>query len=369
MGREAELSALFKLKNSPENKQVLDNVKGDIQRALGQFSMKGGGKGMLTPKMLSMMSPADKASFQKQGELAAQSFSKGWKKYAQIGLGAATALFNPWIGSRLLSDAVKPPGGGKGGSGVAGGIFGAGGAMGFAEFYLAINIFKKAIEKFNQSVQKGFDIYTKSAQQGINSAFYTKRQIAADVLGVTGNPNDVFRFGSAVNYVMSQTKDAARILSDTARPLAELEMHFRILKTDMSSLFAKLSNDAAPAINSFVSAIDSLIKSLTSYKGPLDDIQSSFANFMNKHVWHGALSKFVNSDGKGGNLPPLLSTMKQLPASAMEHAGLVIGGGGISPATQTARNTGIMVKQLQTIAQKLGATTSGFGLSPRVSNP
>ena len=73
-----------------------------------------------------------------------------------MAIGAITALFNPWIGSRILSDTLSKHIGGGGGS-IAKGIFGAGGAIGFGEFYIAITTVKKLFNELSDALRKQLD--------------------------------------------------------------------------------------------------------------------------------------------------------------------------------------------------------------------
>ena len=239
---------------------------------------------------------------------------------------------------------------------------------------IAFTALKKTVEGAGDAIKKGFNLYTGAAQAGLNTGFYTQRQTAANVLGIQGNPNQVFMFGKAVQYVMERTSQANKILSQTARPLAGVEMNFRILKLDMDALYASIAVKAAPALNNLINVMDLFVITATKMSGAVQLLgRSAISAFIANHPILGGLAKMAGYAGsvmgKGGT-PPMMPTMKQLPAATWEHMGLMIGGSGNNPAAQTAKNTGQMVKILAAMMRgNRGGSAVQFGLNPLVSNP
>jgi hypothetical protein len=400
MGK-AELKAIFKLINSPENKKILDDNKNDIQRAV--FSLKQGfGKGTmdflkgLNPSALSRVlsdNPDLKKIWESAGKTSGTAFSEGLgkkveettKKFSwfKLLLGIGTSTFNPWIGSRLLSDTLAKSGGGAGGS-ISRGIFGAGGAIGFTEFYIAINALKNAISKLKEVVQgaieKGYSIYTGAAQQGLNTRYFAQRSALADILGVSGNPNQVFKFGAATAYISDKISNSISEISKNARPLAELEMNAKIMRVDFNALASNIAVKFVPALNKFIDGLDTLIKFLDSPHPFLSKFEkvfgergirvvtglsllSKWAEFWQRIGWWSGgssmadfsknQSRIFDSKGIADAIPRLQRYMNQLPASSWERMGLVIGGSFQERALEFQRRTAIAVEKIyQYIAQQ-----------------
>jgi hypothetical protein len=127
-------------------------------------------------------------------------------------------------------------------------------------------------------------------------------------------------------------------------------------------MFAKIANDATPALNDLTDALDGLIKKAR---------DSIYISALLTPPWIQAMSfykQMTGTDSPKSKIPPLLSTMKQLPASSWEHMGLVIGSGGGNPAQTTAHNTTKMVKLLGQIVNGKYGAGQAFGLNPAVSH-
>jgi hypothetical protein len=185
-----------------------------------------------------------------------------WKK---ILTGLALGFTNPYIGSRVLSDEMGKKLSAKEG-GIAGGLFGKGGIAGFSEIFIAFKVGKfafdqliKAVKETVKAYENARQIYAKSLIGGMGLNFTVKRGTLASIMGVS--EQDVFRFGAQMAYLNPKIEWATKILADTAKPLTQVSWEFKILEQNLAALFAKIANAAAPAILSFIDAVNEMIKS------------------------------------------------------------------------------------------------------------
>lgn len=287
-------------------------------------------------------------------------------------MGGATALFNPWIGSRLMSDAIRGGGGGGGGGAVAAGIFGSGGAMGFAEFYIAIQSFKKAVDIFWTTIKTASETaakyYSSALQNGMGIPFTVNRQNLAAIMGV--DEKEVFRFGAQMAYLAPQLKTANKVLSDTTPTLTQMSWNFKTLKLDAMALAAELASALAPVINDVVDTFDDLIKMLIK----ATQFTKEYYKWLNPAgyaIWRIIHQERTNDSAS--TFPTTASLMKQLPASSWEKMGLVMAGGGTNYARETANNTRKMARDLDTIVKNMGIGKgrgmSLFGMGATTNNP
>jgi len=237
------------------------------------------------------------------------------------------------------------------------GLVGASTAIG-----LAFAALKKTVDGATEAIHKAFGLYTGAAMQGLSTKFFTQRSVLADVLGVKGNPNQVFMFGAAVQYVADRTKHATDILSSTARPLAELDIQWKIMLVDVSAMFAKLASDAGPAIKDFIVVLDSFVKSVTDNVSKIETysrwstaIVTLGSSEVLRKLWHGAAQSVPS-----GNMPGLFGGMKQLPASSWERMGLIVASaGGQNYAARTAKGVERSVTYLALISGAILKSNAG----------
>lgn len=302
-----------------------------------------------------------------------QNQKSDWKK---ILIGAGLGFTNPYIGSRLLSDEL---GKGGGAGGVSGGLFGKGGIAGFSEIYLAFKGFKIAVDTFRHIVEsaleKAFNIYTQAAQAGLNTQFFTQRQALAGLLGVSGNPNQIFMFGKAVQELSERSAFATRTIAGNSRALFNTSVNFKLLKLDTEALYSEIASKLAPAINLAVIGIDYLVKGLTKMISAIVGVLK-FELEVLSHLPGGGgawaariLLGLSNLVTKSTELSPIMSGMKQLPASSWEHMGLAIGSMS-NPQTQILKDSRNYLKTIATAVVQAGhGVPRSFGLDPQTSNP
>ena len=268
--------------------------------------------------------------------------------------GLLLGVSNPYIGSRVLSDELGKLNGGKG-SGIVGGLFGKGGIAGFSEIFLAFKAFKIAVDVFRKGAEiiyaaseRAAKLYSSALQSGLGLGFSAKRGTLASIMGVS--EQDVFRFGAQMAYLNPRIEQATSILSKTAVPLTQLNWNFKILETDIAALVSKITADMAPAISNFIIGLDELVKAFTRHWREIKMI----TEILNPELFLIPLLQRKYNDANPANLPSPSSWMKQLPASQLEHMGLVIGGGSNNYARDTAKNTRQLVVLMTKIASGAG---------------
>ncbi len=304
--------------------------------------------------------------------------------------GIVASLFNPFVGARMLSNAL-PNGilGGSGGGGKGGGnsFFGMAGAMGYGEFFIVAKTLRVILEQLAKaalevlkSFERARELYAKSLLSGLGLEFTSKRSMMASIIGVS--EKDVVQFGGAMAYLDSRLQGAAKIMAQTTPQLASVSYEFGILKADLNALFAKLAMDVVPIVKIFAQGLDLIVVSITKL---LDS--SAFKSFLKAMALTGiggtmspALNALLNVSSAaakivaGGGLPNPESHMRQMPASAWERIGLVVGGGMGSATNDLIRISNRELKKISAEIGKIAAAAVGqsinpLGQFPLVNNP
>ena len=243
-------------KNRPKIKGLRDVTGADLAKvsALGDINEFGKKviKGLRTP------GGADLAKVQSLPDINSYNVTAQGMDKKKMLMGAITGMFNPWIGSRLMSDAM--PKGAVGAGGVAGGIFGAGGAMGFSEFYLAIKGVKIAFDHLCISIENARKLYAKSLTSGMGVGFTVKYSMIADVLGVS--EQDIFKYGAAIQYLNKQLEFATQTTTRTLPALADVGIQAKIFGENMKAMFAEVASGMAPMFKSFLVNLNDLMVTL-----------------------------------------------------------------------------------------------------------
>lgn len=350
-------------------------------------------------------------------------------------VGGIATLFNPFVGARMMSDTIGKSGAGK----TEKGIFGAAGAMGYGEIFIAVKVLETAFKLLTKAVintvaayETARQLYAKSLMQGLGLNFTAKRGMIASVLGVS--ETEVMRFGAAMNYLNPKLAFAAETLAKTAVPLTGVGWEFKILSENIKALWAQMAEGLAPAVKALMIELNdflvtmgrtgnieflaqilskifqSLVNTIGAIEllgatfaaqfslirdafklmiqeivllipgaGKLLGIKASDAQETKDHI-SGTLSALGNqasdffknaTGGKLNDVPPPIAQMKQLPASAWEKMGLVVGGGANNYQKDIAKNTrdtANAMKALTAALRKSGMAPS-FGYSPNTAQP
>ena len=262
---------------------------------------------------------------------------------------------------------------GLGGASLAtAGLVGAATALGVALKALTTTV-RETISAYKNAAQ----LYSKSLMSGgLGIAFTARRSLLANIMGVS--EREVFQFGNALNYLNPRLNFAVGILAKTAPNLTSVNWQFKILETDFKSLFATIADKLAPSIRQLTLVMDTLVRITTKFtqkhaKNLIEGIISALG------VGPAALAFATKTFLKTGLIPDQgpapqpLAFMKQLPASALERMGLVIGGNAYGGRQDYARRTAIATEKtanaLQGNRKALNRIPRTFGMDPNVSNP
>jgi hypothetical protein len=269
--------------------------------------------------------------------------------------------------------------------GVSGGVFTGAAVAAMVALGLAIKALKFSLDKAREAIEFSGKVYAKSIQSGMGTPATVNRTLIAGILGV--DEKEIFQFGAALQYIRPRIQGATDTLARNNRVLATISVDFKILEANMLAAGSALAAALAPSIRSvlvmmndladlflrFSDIIAKVIEKLT--KGILD-LAANFILGPGLGSLAGAAVGIwkANADKRAGGmsmLPQAMGFMKQMPASAWEKMGLVIGGSGVNHAAETAKNT---KKTAQTLDKLLQAVVAGNAagapmFSPAYNNP
>lgn len=252
-------------------------------------------------------------------------------------------------------------------------LVGAATAAGFALMGL-----KKTIDGVISAYSKGSQLYGKALSSGMGLGFTTKVSTLASIMGVS--EQDVFRFGNQLKYLNPKLKDAQKILQETSQPLTQVDWQWKIMKLDLSAMFAKLASDAAPAMTKFITNLDVLIKFLTKSSDVIGETLSRIMKssplywFYRGTQWeanklYGVTQSQVDKAYAPGKMPGPNAWMHQLPSSHWEKMGLVTMGGSSNYLRDIAKSTKETASALKQLVIKGGQTWQKWNMSPNTNNP
>jgi len=328
-----------------------------------------------------------------------------WK---QAAAGVVVGAFSPWMGGRMLSNALPGlgrifSGGNGGGSGIANGIFGAGGVSGMAVAFTALEVasmaLKSAFRQLEQAVERGSQIYVGAARTGTSTGKYSQIKM---VLGAVGLPDDLAdrllmngQFGRGrkfagpgglagqllgtnaglgqaerqaivnltedINHMAEETAYASERLAQSATAMHDLSMESSVLSSEWHAAVADLTQSLSPEIKMAFAAIKyAIIKPIDAFAQLLHGINALnvaiqsfiaaiYAKLMhptssmgeNYKAAHDALARFYGLDSKGEKFGRFGGMGTGGHESAWERMGLISNGGmgGTDFARQTAQNT------------------------------
>ncbi|MDE2100799.1 MAG: hypothetical protein KGL39_26370 [Patescibacteria group bacterium] len=234
----------------------------------------------------------------------------------------------------------------------------------------ALMALKKIVSETINAYQRGSNLYQRAMTGGMGMQFESKRGILASILGVS--ETEVPRYGSQSAYLMPKISDAAKTLADTAPQLTQVNWEIKVLKTDLSALYARLAQQAAPAIETFIKSLDKLVKFLSSHQ-EVRAVALAAAFPVLSLLGIGLEKAGKGASGVSGGMPTPSAWMKQLPSSAWEKMGLVTFGAQVDYQKQIAqatRETAVGVgKMVAAIAGRGLGVPVPFGMHPTTNNP
>lgn len=217
-----------------------------------------------------------------------------------------------------------------------------------------------AANEIRNAIGFGAKLYSSALTNGLSTKLQAQRQITGDVLGV--DPAQVNRFSQSA-YVMKQLSRAIDEISKDAPTLALIGVQFKILGYDLLALASNIATKLSPAILGLINIFDTLTKWITAnILGFVEYIktilrQNPFGELILAIV--SKLSKIGSEIQKQAGFNSPLAMMKQLPASAWEHMGLVFGSGSQNYAKDTAKNTHDTAKAVNRMAKYFSRNASG----------
>jgi hypothetical protein len=200
---------------------------------------------------------------------------------------------------------------------------------------------------------------------GMGIGMTVKRNMLANILGVS--ENDIFQFGRQIQALNGQLEIAQQITAKTNPALATMGIECKVLEANLSALQAEIASMVAPEIVGFTVLLSKLTAGLTTvldgFESLIKGMLNAMADALAKITFGFALGSIIATlrvaAGEIGkktiaNVGKPQAYMKQMPASAWEKMGLIVGaGGGTNYGQQTANNTKPVPSLLKTIASAL----------------
>ena len=286
-------------------------------------------------------------------------------------------------------------------SGTTGGAAAATGVLmaGLLAVGLSLKALTEIIRRTSQAFQDAHKLYSQALQSGMSLRLTSQMNAVGNVLGV--DPSHAMAF-SGSGEAQKQTQYASGIIANTAPVLAEVIMQFRILSLTLKAVFSVLGEKVAPPIRQMIDAFNKAAKMLldSGLAEVIGAVAAQFLYLVNVIIkvastlygiltlaFAGITELFVNIKrlvtGEGVDFTRTLASLarlqslfdtpneiadnklgmaRQLPASAWEKMGLVVGGigGGNDYAKRTANATERTANYLSSIVALPRGTTSGI---------
>jgi hypothetical protein len=134
-----------------------------------------------------------------------------------------------------------------------------------------------SILAMRSAIENARTIYTKSLTSGMGLGMSIKRGTLANAIGVS--EAELFQFGSAIAYLQPKLRGAQEILNQTTIPLTQVSFEFQVLKANMGAMFAKIANEATPAIYGIIDALSKLVKWTTDHTREIVEPFNAVAKF------------------------------------------------------------------------------------------
>lgn len=236
------------------------------------------------------------------------------------------------------------------------------------------NVIMAVVNAFNQAKK----LYVGGALSGYGTKLQTSRSVASQVLGV--GESDLMRFGEAYKYINRELSGAVSNISRNARPLAETNMQWKMLEVKFQSLASTIGVSFKPTLDKLIDGLGVLVDFIekrtpniialaqkawaltpTSIAfNSISGVSKGLGSLFGGGGYFGAANQAMFG---GKKMDEIHAQMKQLPASAWEKMGLVIGGGGgTNYAKDTAHNTKKSNALLESIARHLAEQQRGHNV-------
>ncbi len=364
--------------------QIAGNDAGFSSSAVGMKRRSIGNLNMISPASPSFLNnpgfflsngpkPPNIAAYQAQQQAQRASFLKNIGFAGIPLLSPGSVLGNLFASRQIFSGLSGPVGqkalGGLGLAGTAGTALATGGVMAVllavgASIKLLITSLKETAKTFDEARK----LYAKTLLSGMGLRFTAGRNNLADVLGVS--EKEVLQFGAAIALIGPKLKFATDIMARTTPNLTSVAYEFEIMKKNLQALFMVMANDAAPAIRKFLDGISELIQMFTVFYQKFHEIIGKIASILASSFQPElvAIAKIIGALGKDiGAAPQPQGLMKQLPVSALERMGLIVGGFGAG--NDAPQRTAKATERTAKLLEKLVSQASGAGGSASFFDP
>lgn len=279
----------------------------------------------------------------------------------------------------------------------------------FDALLVPLKMFARMVMQAAEAARK---LYASSIQSGFGMGMTVRRSILAETIGVS--ENDIFQFGRAIDQLNGKLSGAMKTIADTAPALTATGWNIKAMEINFRALKDAMAEQLAPEVNkitNFLSEMAQFVKDSTfaqaammvlnqtldevvvvtglviiafesialALKAVADSVVWAILKINNElaklhvpgfkknnadafegtkkgaaDIW--AQIKTLGISGKESATPQ--AYMKQMPASAWERMGLIVGaGGGTNYGQQTANNTKpipSILKQVLSALVKMG---------------
>lgn len=240
-----------------------------------------------------------------------------------------------------------------------------------------------AAGKVGSAMERARGIYARMLTSGgMAPGFIVQRAQLAGVLGVS--EDSVIQYGRAIGFLNEKLSWSSKILTETNPTVTALGWEFKVTQQNMHAMWASLANDAAPAIEKFLSKINQLSKSAVNVADGIAkqlELNKRLLDFSEKYnelqyrtkfdkSGNITFDKFVGPDGKplgewmqkklkslfdnfqinGERSPSIPTSINRMPSSNWESMGMVLG---IGVSQNWNQKTAQGVAKLVSINEKL----------------
>ena len=323
---------------------------------------------------------ASKARYDKEKQRGAETIAKNLPL-------AAAPIFQPtsfWANAIAVNriQAMLQTQQGKGflsATGLSAGAVTTGAVAAMVALGLAIKGLQAALNKAREAIDFSAKIYSKTVMSGLGTRATVGRNLIGGILGV--DEKEIFQFGAAMQYIQPRIRTATDVLTKNATALANISVDFKILESNMLAAGSALATALAPSIRTVIVMMTDLADVFLKFsdiistviKKLVDGVLRLAMNFVFPgagdlamaavNIWK---SNAARRAGAMSSLPEAAGFMKQMPASAWEKMGLVIGGSGVNHAAETAKNT---KKTANTLDKILSAIVNGENQGSPILSP
>lgn len=309
----------------------------------------------------------------------------------QAMLGIFTSGFSPWIGARMMNNALPNMFGRAGAGGLQSNIFGSGGAGGFYIWYAviqAINGLRQVMSELKNAIETGSKLYQQSAMTAKSPSGLFQLQQAFTGIGMSPDVANrlllqaQFAMGKGrmvsgdqaygnllkamagtgqlaeMQQLVNMSREFKRFWNDSAfdatliartvGPMQEMYMASAAIRREWQTMWQMIATSFAEEILTLMEGLKLLIQGINLYLTQLRQLKDDFIGFLKimAVLFDPTGSMFAKLMGllSQFNLPEanrIGGPMTPGPISSWERMGLIVNGGimGNDYARQTAENT------------------------------